>query len=260
MIARIQAQLRYSAQQNYEAIALPPFTCYFNPENPSPWNNYAIPDAPIMAAQGDALQDQLAELCARYQQQERQPRFEFIAEYTPGLAARLTAYGFVEEMQTQLMLCTPASQVALPPIPGLRLTVVRAEDGLGLIQELLTVQRRAFGESTAIPATQEEAVAFRRRFATTQLYVAQIDGHVVSAAALLPPYGGLTEIAGIGTLADYRRRGIGAALTAYAVQQAFSQGLEGVFLTAADAAAGRVYQRVGFYAVGMGLAYALPER
>ena len=72
MIARIQAQLRYSAQQNYEAIALPPFTCYFNPENPSPWNNYAIPDEPITAEQTVALHDQLAELCAHYQQQERQ--------------------------------------------------------------------------------------------------------------------------------------------------------------------------------------------
>ena len=260
MIARIQAQLRYSAQQNYEAFALPPFTCYFNPENPSPWNNYAIPDVPITAAQGDALQDQLAELCARYQQQERQPRFEYIAEYAPGLAARLTAFGFVEEMQTLLMLCTPASQVALPKIPGLQLAVISGDDGLGLIQELLTVQRRAFGESTAFPVTQEEATAFRRRFATTQLYVAQLDGQVVSAASLLPPYDGLTEIAGIGTLADYRRRGIGAALTAYAVQEAFNQGLEGVFLTAADAAAGRVYTRVGFYVVGMGLAYSLPER
>lgn len=260
MIARIQAQLRYSAQQNYEAIALPPFTCYFNPENPSPWNNYAIPDEPIRAEQGDRLQDQLAELCARYQQQERQPRFEYIAEYAPGLAARLTAFGFTEEMQTQLMLCTPTSQAPLPTIPGLHLVDLTADDGLGLIQELLTVQRRAFGESTAFPATQEEAAAFRRRFATTQLYVAQIDGQVVSAASLLPSYGGLTEIAGICTLADYRRRGIGAALTAYAVQQAFNQGLEGVFLTAADAAAGRVYARVGFYAVGIGLAYSLPER
>ncbi len=259
MIARIQAQLRYSAQQNYEAVALPPFTCYFNPENPSPWNNYAIPDVPITAEQTAALPAPLAELCTYYQQQERQPRFEFIAEYAPGLAAALTAYGFVEEMQTLLMLCTPASQVGLPTIPGLRLAVVTAADGLGVIQELLTVQRRAFGESTAMPATQAEAEAFRRRFATTQLYVAQIDGQVVSAASLLPPYDGLTEIAGIGTLAEYRRRGIGAALTAYAVQQAFSQGLEGVFLTAADAAAGRVYQRVGFYTVGMGLAYVLPE-
>lgn len=258
MIARIQAQLHYSASQNYEAVTVPPFTCYFNPDSPSPWNNYAIPTGVIVSAA--ELRGPLDALCTLYQQRARQPRFEFIAEAAPGLAPALAAYGFVEEAQTLLMLCTPASQQRLPPVTGLQLAALTVDDGLALIQELLTVQRRAFGDSTAFPATQEEAVTFRRRFATTQLYVAQIDGQVVSAASLLPPHAGITEIAGIGTLADYRRRGIGAALTAYAVQQAFAQGLEGVFLTAADAAAGRVYTRVGFHPIGMGLAYSLPER
>ena len=46
-IDRIQAQLRASAQQNYEAVAAPPFTYFFNPDDASPWSNYAIPDQPV---------------------------------------------------------------------------------------------------------------------------------------------------------------------------------------------------------------------
>jgi len=258
MIERIQAQLHASARQNYDAVTIPPFTCYLNPDDPSPWSNYAIPHQPVTERNLAALRTPLAELCHFYQARARQPRFEFIAEYAPGLAAALAAYGFGEESQTLLMLCTPATWQMPAVAPGLVLATATAAD-LGLVQAVLTVQRRSFGDSTAFPATQEEATAFLNRFTTTQIYLAQVDGHVVSAAMLQPPADGLTEIVGIATLRDYRRQGIGAALTAYTVQQAFAQGLEGVFLTAADAAAGRVYQRVGFQAIGMGMAYLLPE-
>lgn len=259
MIDRIQAQLHDSARQNYDAIALPPFTCYLNPDDPSPWSNYAIPHLPVTDARVDALRAPFDALCTFYQARARQPRFEFIAEYAPGLAPALAAYGFAEESQTLLMLCTPVRWQTPTVVSGLSLARATAAD-LGLVQAVLTVQRRSFGDSTAFPATQEEATAFLKRFTKTQIYFAQLDGHVVSAAMLQPPSDGLTEIVGIATLRDYRRQGIGAALTAYAVQQAFAQGLDGVFLTAADAAAGRVYQRVGFQAIGMGLAYILPAQ
>lgn len=258
MIERIQAQLHASAHQNYDAVVVPPFTCYLNPDDPSPWSNYAIPNRPITAADSAALRGPLDELCRCYQVRARRPRFEFIAEYAPGLAPALATYGFVEESQTLLMLCTPATWQLPPVTPGLGLATATAADP-GLVQAVLTVQRRSFGDSTAFPATQEEATTFLNRFAKTQIYLAQVDGHAVSAAMLQPPSDGLTEIVGIATLRDHRRQGIGAALTAYAVQQAFAQGLEGVFLTAADAAAGRVYQRVGFQAIGMGMAYIGPE-
>ena len=71
-------------------------------------------------------------------------------------------------------------------------------------------------------------------------------GRAVCAGMFTNPFDGLTEVVGVATLSAFRRRGIGTALVGAAVQQAFSLGLEAVYLTAADQWAGRVYERVGF--------------
>jgi predicted GNAT family acetyltransferase len=68
----------------------------------------------------------------------------------------------------------------------------------------------------------------------------------------------VSELAGVGTLAGYRGRGVAAAVCTQAVAAAFAQGLELVFLTAGDERASRVYARVGFQAAGAGLAYSDP--
>ncbi|MEZ4730950.1 MAG: GNAT family N-acetyltransferase [Caldilineaceae bacterium] len=251
----IQAQLRASAQQNYEAVAAPPFTYFFNPDDPAPWSNYAIPDAPVA---GD-LMAPLTTFVDAFRTRDRLPRFEFIAEFAPQLAPALAAYGFVEEMRALLMVCTPATYQPVALIPDV--TVVELTDAapLAAIQEFLTVQRRSFGNEDATTVSATEAQQFRDRFRTTRLFAAAVDGALVSAACLQPPYEGVTEIAGIATLRLYRRQGIGTLVTAAAVQAAFAQGLEAVFLTAGSAEAGRVYERVGFQTIGSGLAYSLPH-
>ena len=55
-----------------------------------------------------------------------------------------------------------------------------------------------------------------------------------------PPAHG-AELVGITTLEPYRRRGIGAYLTAYAARTAFSLGVDLVFLSTSNPAARRVY-------------------
>ncbi len=57
---RIQAQLRYSATEAFDAIPSPPFTIFINPDDDTPHNNYAIPDVPT----GGDLHRPLAELRA----------------------------------------------------------------------------------------------------------------------------------------------------------------------------------------------------
>ncbi len=73
-----------------------------------------------------------------------------------------------------------------------------------------------------------------------------------------PPIAGLAELVGITTLEPYRRRGIAAFLTAHMTQVAFAQGVDTVFLTAADERAGRVYERVGFRPCTTLLGYSDP--
>ena len=68
-------------------------------------------------------------------------------------------------------------------------------------------------------------------------------------------YNGICELAGLATLAEYRRQGIATAITSIAVEQAFNHGAEVVFLTAADERAVRVYHKVGFENYTMVLTY-----
>jgi predicted GNAT family acetyltransferase len=84
----------------------------------------------------------------------------------------------------------------------------------------------------------------------------RIAGQPVSAAAFTAPIDGLIELVGIATLPDFRRRGIATALTDYALRVAFASGVELACLSAADANAGRVYERVGFRSLATMLAYS----
>jgi sugar/nucleoside kinase (ribokinase family)/GNAT superfamily N-acetyltransferase len=254
IFARIQAQLRASAQQNYEAVAAPPFTCFINPDDPSLWSNYAIPDTSIVSA----VKGELSALTALFGTRGRTPRFEFLEEYTPYLASLLQAHGFQEELRALLMLCTAATYQPATPIPDVTVTELTAASPLVAIQEFLTVQRRSFGNEDATAVDATEAQQFRARFHTTRLFAAVVDGRMVSAACLQPPHEGVTEIAGIATLRPFRRQGIGTLLTAAAVQAAFAQGIDIVFLTAGSPEAGRVYERAGFRTIGSGLIYGWP--
>jgi predicted GNAT family acetyltransferase len=66
------------------------------------------------------------------------------------------------------------------------------------------------------------------------------------AVGIHQPAGGVTEIAGVGTLPAHRRRGLAAAVTSALVADALDRGVEVVFLSAADGDVARVYRRLGF--------------
>jgi predicted GNAT family acetyltransferase len=76
-----------------------------------------------------------------------------------------------------------------------------------------------------------------------------VDG-VPAASGIHQPVGGVTEVVGVATLPAFRRRGLGAAVTALLVADARRRGVETVFLTAGDEEIARVYGRLGFERVG----------
>lgn len=274
LLNRIHAQLSASARQHFNALSVPPFTIYINSDSDAPWSNYAIPDEPIAALLSDAdLVATLDTLCAEFVRQKRQPRFEFVGEFVPTLASALIDYGFVEEMRTQLMICTPATYRAVTSSTQVYVDMIVQDDPIVWLQEFMTVQRRAFGSESEPATSKAEAEQARRRFSTTQYFAAwwgegdhlnpnrdpRTNGTIVSVASLMPAYDRIAEIAGIATASVHRRQGLAAAVTAHVVSEAFEQGTTCLFLTAANVAAGRVYERVGFYAIGTGLSYRLPD-
>jgi predicted GNAT family acetyltransferase len=85
----------------------------------------------------------------------------------------------------------------------------------------------------------------QRRSGRLQTALALVDGQPVGVGSHLP-LGEVAEIAGVGVLPAFRRRGLGAALTAYLAGDARARGIRIVFLTAGDPDIARVYARVGF--------------
>jgi GNAT superfamily N-acetyltransferase len=251
-INRIQAYLRHNAHQQYQAVSVPPFTCFFHRTDPLPYFNYAIPAEPC----GGDLTQPLAELRRVFQLNSRQPRFEFIEQYAPELPAALDAAGFVEVERQQGMLCTPGSYRPAPAVPGLGITALTSSSPLEAHRHVVTVQRAAFDPDNQQPVTHTEAQSFAQDLQNGAAFLAQLDGRAVCVGMFTNPFDGLTEMVGIATLPAFRRWGIGTALVGAAVLHAFSLGLESVYLTAADQRAGRVYERVGFVPCATMLTYA----
>lgn len=251
-IARLQAYLRYSASQVYEAVPLPPFTLFLHRTYSSPHRNYAIPDQAVGKEQMQAL----VELEKAFTGRDRQPRFEFIEEFAPELPAVLRAAGWSEEHRGPLMICTPDSYRAAQPVAGLTIVEVSSTSPIVDVLENMDVNGRGF-YAQATPPTEAEAEEFRRILTTSRAFTARLHGEPVGAGAFTVPHDGLTEIVGIATLEEYRRRGIASALTAHATRAAFSMGVDVAFLGAADVQASRVYEHVGFRRVATILAYSL---
>lgn len=254
LIGRLQAQLRASADAIFEREDTPSFACYFNPDDAAPHANVAIP---VTAAGGD-LTAALDALVACFVDRVRTPRIEYLEPFAPMLAPSLTAYGFVREDCNLLMVCTPASYRPAPAVERLEIMRLGADSSIEVAQDFVTVQSRAFGDDDAPAAMVAEAVRFRTRFQSMQMFLAQLDGAPVAAGSLTKAHDGVAEVAGISTLTAYRRRGVAAALTAHIARHGLSTGLDALFLTAADEAAGRVYQRVGFEPYGHALAFRAP--
>jgi N-acetylglutamate synthase-like GNAT family acetyltransferase len=254
-IEQVQAQLRAAVRLSHESVSVPPFTCFFNPDNDATHANAAIPDESVGAEAAAAL---LA-VAEAFRSHRRRPRFEYLEAYAPDLAALLEAHGYRCEMRSWLMFCVPET-LHCPPWPA-GLAVERLDDQtpLAVIQDLMTIQARSFGDPDAPRATAEEAQHFRTRFADLQLFVARLDGIAAGAASLTAPYNGIAELAGVATSPAFRRRGIAGAITYAVAERAFAQGVKQLFLTAASREAGRVYARAGFVTAGHGLAYVLPE-
>jgi ribosomal protein S18 acetylase RimI-like enzyme len=249
--ARIQAYLQETARAAYEAVPVPPFTAFFHPRDPLRFFNYAIPDEPV----GGDLAERLGALREVFRARERLPRFEYIAEFAPDLAAALTAAGFELELRAPLMTC-PAGRLVLPTMPA-GLEIVAADED---VRSFLTIGRRAFGSGDEPEATDAQVTDWRQRHtgAGTSL-LGLLEGEPVAVASATPARDGLSEVAGIAVLENYRARGLGAAMTAAAALDAARRGASLLFLSPGSEGARSVYERVGFRPQETSLYYADPE-
>jgi GNAT superfamily N-acetyltransferase len=177
-------------------------------------------------------------------------RFELVAEASPGAVETLLAEGLVLIRQYPL-LTARASEVELPKsVDHVTVSVVGTREEATQAREIAAV---AFGQAIE----SDEGPPVPTEGGTV---LARVGGEPVAVASWTPVADGVTEIVGVATLPGFRRRGIGALVTAHTVRAAAT--LAGVtlpWLTPGDSGADRVYRRIGFSPVATAVHLADPE-
>jgi ribosomal protein S18 acetylase RimI-like enzyme len=252
LATRLQAYLRGKALfDGREQVHVPPFTLYFNPTVTDPKEGIAIPDE----AQTYSPED-INRMCAAFVERGRLPCVQYLDAFAPGLtiSLQLGVPNFEETMRLPAMYCTVGMLAHPLIVPKLSIQMSSSESPLDEVKDGWNVNSRGF-DKDAIPATDAVAEAFRQTLVTSRAFVAYLKGEPAAAGMFSEIRDSITELVGITTLPEYRRLGIGAALTANITRAAFDSGVEVAFLIAANPEAERVYERLGFRKVAKLLEY-----
>jgi GNAT superfamily N-acetyltransferase len=241
VIERIEAFYDEVPRVAADVVEDGPFTIFVSK---GPWPFYA---RPRLGHTGDITPADVEQAAGRMRALGVPIAFEWVCDITPSLEPALRAAGL--DAHTHPLLIHKRGQVhtshkgvgSTHPTPGVTARALDAEDPA--VADVTGAVETAFGQ-TGPPA--QTAVDFRR--ATIR------DGHAVVVGAFADdgtalgggtalPRGNVAELVGIGVVPEARRRGTGGLITATLARAAAT---ETVFLTAADAAAARIYERVGF--------------
>jgi ribosomal protein S18 acetylase RimI-like enzyme len=220
-----------------------PFLATFSPESTNPFLNYAIPDDGARPSRSD-----VDGLTRAYTKRDLLPRVEFLAETAPAAETALLSAGWSVERRIPVMLCPPGSAVALPAPAGIELVV---PDGDDEIHDMITVQHEAFDQPADISAadiarTRDTVRAGGFAVLARDAVTGEAAGGGVAEAVV----DGTSEVTGIGVRSRFRRRGIGAAMTAFLTTAVHDAGGRTVFLTPAGVPEQRIYERAGYVPAG----------
>lgn len=220
-----------------------PFLATFSSDSPNPFLNYAIPDDGARPGPSD-----VDALTTAYRRRELLPRVEFLVDTAPDAEPALLAAGWSVERKIPLMLCPPGAAVAIPAPPGIELVVPETDDE---IAGMITTQRVAFGDLPEVSAKDISLTKERLRAGWFAVLARDAEtGEAAGGGVAEAVTDGTTEVAGIAVAEKFRRRGIGAALTASLAVAVHARGARTVFLTPAGVPEQRIYTRVGFQPAG----------
>jgi ribosomal protein S18 acetylase RimI-like enzyme len=226
-----------AAADGRRVVAAGPFDVFLHETHEHPFLNYAIPHD-----DAEPTADDVATLIAAMHEAHRVPRLEFLPGAAPAAEAALLAGGFAVEGRYPVMVCERDAFTAPAPPEGVTLSAVDATSTRADVAGLVGAQHAAFGE----PFTEEDVDGFADATHRMIAVLARAGGVPAGGGVCLRIHDATTELAGIGVVAAYRRRGIAAALTAELVRRAFAAGATTAFLTPGAPETARVYARVGF--------------
>lgn len=234
------------------AEAIGPLTLFVNVS--APWPLYGRP-TPGAGAISSA---DVAAVRARMRQLALAETFEWVHDVTPTLRPAASDAGLVVTTHPLLALTAP---VPAPPVTA-EIRAVRPDDDLPTVLAAAHVGfaqpgtgRGSAGlaelHSAAADRGDDEVAAERHDLDSDVAvrYAAWVDGAPVCTGRFTP-LDGVAEIVGVGTVPAYRRRGLGAAVTAALAGAALGRGVEVAFMSAGDTDVARLYRRLGFADVG----------
>lgn len=184
--------------------------------------------------------------------------FEWLAEVRSDVGPAVSASGLtVYPMPLLIQRSSPPRDAP----PGITVRALAADDpavrqvqtaiGLGFAQPGTAVGPADEATRAATePSVPEDGGTRARLVGGLQILVGAFSEAGAVGGGSCSPRGPVAEITGVSTLPAYRRRGIGAAVTAELVRQAHGRGVELVFLSAGSAEVARVYVRAGFERIG----------
>lgn len=268
VIDRCDTYLDAAPRTNADTVEVSGFTLFLSR---SAWPYYARPSR----VPGSARDVTLDDVRAAVDEQDARgltPAFEWIDECAPSMFDAVNEAGLEAHRYPLLIL---RERVRVAAAQGLTVRLQSPDDPtIAASRALLDVAFRNDGTEIGEASTEarDQVIAerdpaldehLRRRIAagyTLSAVAEDADAGPVGSGAhqpvrdLIDGQGSnfsASEVVGVGTLPAWRRRGIGAALTALLVSDAIERfGCDLILLTASDDAVARVYESVGFERVG----------
>ncbi|MEI7984618.1 MAG: GNAT family N-acetyltransferase [Armatimonadota bacterium] len=247
ILLRIQTALIEATKPTREVTEAGGFVVLLTPDDPLIWINYAVPTS-------EATPDDVDEMTSVFRKANRTPRLEFFADLWSDTITSLEQRGFICEKQMPIMVLNRDEW------QGLKHNHEICGIDAQMFHEFNKVLSEAFGmdsvETTSDPL--DDPNYQRIASGATLACIAIKDGRVVGGGLGVGTQE-IREIAGIGTLKDFRKQGIASAVIAHLLDQFFAQGGEIAWLTPGDDSAQSVYSNLGFRTIAEQVVYELPN-
>jgi GNAT superfamily N-acetyltransferase len=230
-----------------------PFTVLIDKSSANVWRNYAVPDSGATPSAAD-----VAALVECFKTRGRTPRIEYVPSDAPAVEPALTQAGFEVEGRPPLMACRPGQLTAAPVAGGFDVRVVDTPEDL---LDVARVQDAAYRSTE--PTGPDDVARLQNTVRLGGRVVLAREtrtGVPVGAGLVTGPVDGVSELAAVGVIEAYRRRGVASAVTAALTIAAMESGAEIVWLEPAGEREAAIYARAGFRPDGEKLWISLPGR
>ena len=220
-----------------DAVRVGTFVLALDPTSDHPYRNYAVPvaDGPITGSSVTALID-------AFRTRGLVPRLEFVTP-APLLEHALLERGFTVDRRLPILAVTP--KTFQPPAGLVDIDVGMVADEPSLLAAA-QVQNAAY---QVAEATAADVDRLRRLVeADGRVALAYLDGLPVGAGLSTAPAQGASEVAAVGVLEGFRRRGFATAVTATLTHDLLRRGVA-PFLQAEHASECALYERLGYATV-----------